>query len=198
MWLLIHAGIKNRAPDATSYLFWQITLGYKSEHKLFLSHFLIFQSYFEKANENKALCVRFEFTHWGRDKMAAIFQRTFSNAFSSTKMHEFQLRFHWSLFMKVQLTIFQHWFREWLGATQVTSHCLNQWWLLYWCIYASLGLNELTMLHRIFHTGNKKTYGFLLLILCSSFMSQIFSSKTSCSCKGFVFNSLRLTDAYMH
>ena len=48
-------------------------------------------------------------THWDRDKMAAIFQTTFSNAFSWMKMHEFQLRFHWNLFLRVQLTIFQHW-----------------------------------------------------------------------------------------
>ena len=51
-------------------------------------------------------------THWGRDKMAAIFQTTFSNAFSWMKMFEFRLRFHWSLFPRVQLTIFQHWFRS--------------------------------------------------------------------------------------
>ena len=50
-------------------------------------------------------------THWGRDKMAAIFQTTFSNAFSWMKMFKFLLRFHWSLFPSVQLTIFQHWFR---------------------------------------------------------------------------------------
>ena len=52
-----------------------------------------------------------QLTHWGRDKMAAIFQTTFSNVFSSTKMYEFRLRFHWSLFPKVQLTIAHHWFR---------------------------------------------------------------------------------------
>ena len=46
-------------------------------------------------------------TQWGRDKMAAIFQTTFSNAFSWMKMFKFQLRFHWSLFQRVQLTIFQ-------------------------------------------------------------------------------------------
>ena len=46
-------------------------------------------------------------THWGRDKMAAIFQTTFSNAFSWMKMFKFRLRFHWSLFPRVQLTIFQ-------------------------------------------------------------------------------------------
>ena len=58
-------------------------------------------------------------------------------------MHEFRLRFHWSLFLRFELTIFQHWFRWWLGAVQATSHYLNQWWLVYWRIYASLSLNEL-------------------------------------------------------
>ena len=79
-------------------------------------------------------------THWGRDKIDAISQTTFSNVFSSMKMFEFRLRFHWSLFLRVELTIFQHWFRWWLGAYQATSHYLNQWWLIYWRIYASLGL----------------------------------------------------------
>ena len=81
---------------------------------------------------------------WGRDKMAAISQTTFSNGFSWMKIYEFQLKFHWSLFLRVQLTIFQHWFRWWLGADEATSHYLNQWWLVYRRIYASLGLNELT------------------------------------------------------
>ena len=82
-------------------------------------------------------------THWGRDKMYAISQTTFWSAFSWMKMYKLPLRFHWSLFLCVQLTIFQHWFRSWLGTDQATSHYLNQWWLIYWCIYASLGLNEL-------------------------------------------------------
>ena len=47
------------------------------------------------------------FTHWGRDNMAAISQTTFS----WMKMYKFQLRFHWSLFSCVQLTIFQRSFR---------------------------------------------------------------------------------------
>ena len=50
-------------------------------------------------------------THWGRDKMAAVFQTTFSNAFSWMKMYEYWLKFHWSLFLRVQLTISHHWFR---------------------------------------------------------------------------------------
>ena len=41
-----------------------------------------------------------ELTHWGRDKMTAISQTTFSSAFSWTKIFEFRLRFHWSLFPK--------------------------------------------------------------------------------------------------
>ena len=52
-----------------------------------------------------------QLTHWGREKIAAIFQTTFSNAFSSVKMYEFPIRFHWGLFPIAKLTIFQHWFR---------------------------------------------------------------------------------------
>ena len=50
-------------------------------------------------------------THWGRDKMAAFSQTTLSNAFSWMKLLEFRLKFHWSLFLRVLLTIFQHWLR---------------------------------------------------------------------------------------
>ena len=89
-------------------------------------------------------------THWGWDKMNAILQTTLSNAFSWITMLEFRLEFHWNLFLGVQFTIFQHWFREWLGADQATSHYLNQWWLNYRRIFASLGLIELTK-PLIFH-----------------------------------------------
>ena len=85
-------------------------------------------------------------THWGRDKMDAISQTTCSSAFSWMKMFDFLLKFHWSLFLRVKLTKFQHWFTKWLGAGQATSHYLNQWWSVYWRIYASLGLNELIVL----------------------------------------------------
>ena len=50
-------------------------------------------------------------THWGRDKLAAASQTTFSNAFSWVKMYEFWLKFHWSLFLGDQSIIFHHWFR---------------------------------------------------------------------------------------
>ena len=54
------------------------------------------------------------------------------------------IRFHWSLFLRVQFTIFQHWFWWWLGADQVTRHYLNQWWWDYRRMYASFSLIELT------------------------------------------------------
>ena len=73
-------------------------------------------------------------THWGSDKMAAKLRTTILNAFSWMKIYELRLRFHRSLFPRIQLTILP-----------VTSHYLNQWWLVSWRIYASLGLNELTI-----------------------------------------------------
>ena len=52
-----------------------------------------------------------QLTHWGRDKIDAISQTTFWSAFPWIKMFEFRLKFHWNLIVRVQLTIFQHWFR---------------------------------------------------------------------------------------
>ena len=52
-----------------------------------------------------------ELTHWDWDKIDAILKTPFSNAFSWLKMYEFHLRFHWSLFQRFELTIYQHWFR---------------------------------------------------------------------------------------
>ena len=37
--------------------------------------------------------------HWGRDKMADIFQTAFWNGFSWMKMYEFRLKSHWNLFL---------------------------------------------------------------------------------------------------
>ena len=87
-------------------------------------------------------------THWGWGKMAVIFQTTFSNPFSRMKMYKFRLRFHWSLFPRVQLIICQHW----LGAVQATlSEPLSETLSVYWHIYMSLGLNELIHLKITMH-----------------------------------------------
>ena len=105
----------------------------------------MFQRKTKPSRDNDSECsMPYLLTLWGRDKMAAIFQTTFSNRFSWMKMYGFRLTFHWSLFLGVQLTIFQYWSRWWLGADQATSHYLNQWWLDYRRMYASLGLNELS------------------------------------------------------
>ena len=123
-----------------------------------LSHYL------HKTNVN-TLRPRQNGCHW---------QTTFSNAFSWMKIYEFRLRFHWNLFLRVQLTIFQHWFRWWLGADQAASHYLNQWWLDYRCIYASPGLNELS-----YHQCRMRViFKEMLKILCSKWMSHICFGKS--------------------
>ena len=38
----------------------------------------------------------------------------------------FRWRFHWSLFLSSELTIFQHCFRKWLVAWSLPNHYLNQ------------------------------------------------------------------------
>ena len=78
-------------------------------------------------------------TQWCWDK---ILQTTFSKAVSWMKMQKFRLKFQWIFFLRTQLTIFWRWFKQWLGAQEATSHYLNQRWSDYWCIYASLSLNE--------------------------------------------------------
>ena len=52
-----------------------------------------------------------DLTHLPLDKMAAISQTLFSDAFSWMKSFVLWSKFHWSLFLRVQLTIIQHWFR---------------------------------------------------------------------------------------
>ena len=56
--------------------------------------------------KHSQICFYMLATHWGWDKMAAIYQYTFLNAFSWLEMYTFRLRFHWSLFIRVQLIIF--------------------------------------------------------------------------------------------
>ena len=71
---------------------------------MWLSHWFI-------APEGRTTSAWFHLTHRGRDKMDAIAQTRVSSAFSWMKMYEFRLRFHWNSFLRVELTIFQHWFR---------------------------------------------------------------------------------------
>ena len=99
-------------------------------------------------------------THWGRDNMAAIFQMTFSNAFSWMKMYELRLRFHWSLFLSVPLTISHIDSDNGLAPTRWQAIIWTNDGIVYWCIYASLCLNELMLqMHlspeiNLFSTGS--------------------------------------------
>ena len=103
-------------------------------------------------------------THWGQDKMDAILQMTFPSAFSCMKMFEFRFEFHWSVCLRVQSTIFQHWCRLWLGADQATIHYLNQWSLYYRRIFASFSLNELTWAARCVLPGTRLHRLFLNIV----------------------------------
>ena len=80
-------------------------------------------------------------TRWGWDKMAVISETTYSNAFSQMKKYEFWLKFHWSLLLRVQLTISEHWFR--ISEDYLAPNRQQDIILVYWHKHASLGLNEL-------------------------------------------------------
>ena len=68
-------------------------------------------AFFDKMYGNWSKCQMDFLTHWGRDEIDAISQTPFSNAFSWMKMNDLRLGFHWSLFLRSELTIFHHWFR---------------------------------------------------------------------------------------
>ena len=71
------------------------------------------------------LCSLHAVTHWDWDKIAATLQTAFSNAFSWKKIYVFWLKFQWNMFLRVQLTISQHWFRY-----RVSSKHVPRWPLL--------------------------------------------------------------------
>ena len=66
-----------------------------------------------------------------------------SNAFSWMKMFRFKSKIYLRLFPRVQSTMFKHLSDNGLAPTRRQAINLNQWWLNYWCIYASLGLSVL-------------------------------------------------------
>ena len=81
-------------------LYWYITVYVSECHKI--GHFSKWQRY--KTTHNIV-------PHSPPDKMAAISQTTFLSAFSWMKFSAFWLKFQWSLFLRVQLTITRYWFR---------------------------------------------------------------------------------------
>ena len=72
---------------------------------------------------------------------AAIFQTTFSNDFLNENIYlSIEISFRFVPRSPVNNTPALVQIMAW------PSHYLNQWWLVYWCIYPSLGLNELTLI----------------------------------------------------
>ena len=73
----------------------------------------------------KAIPLKRIWTRWRRDKMAAILHTTFSIPFSWMRIRTFQLNCQWILFLSVQLTLFNHWFRYWLDASNYRKQWCN-------------------------------------------------------------------------
>ena len=94
-------------------------------------------------------------THCGRNKMAAIFQMTFANTFSWMKMYEFWLKFHWSLFLGVQLT------NDIPVLVQIMA----------WCRPGDKSLSELMMVSLLTHTCVTRPQWIKRLITSDSIMS---------------------------
>ena len=91
-------------------------------------------------------------THWSRDKIDAILQTTFLNETSCMKMFEFRLKFHWSLFLNVQSTIFQHCSDNGLAPNRRQAIIGNNDDSVQRRIFVSLGHNELKVIIRSVRT----------------------------------------------
>ena len=94
-------------------------------------------------------------THRGRDKIATISQKSFTKAFSLMKMYEFCLRFHLSLFLRVQLTVFTDAYMRHLASisqlqrltcfrTLISNYIHSFTWIVisHLCPNCSVGLTE--------------------------------------------------------
>ena len=74
-------------------------------------------------------CQQFNFVWWRTWRDMGLRQNCrnfaadiFKCIFSCLKMYKLRLRFHWSLFLRLKLTLFQHWLRWWLGTDQATAY----------------------------------------------------------------------------
>ena len=78
-------------------------------------------------------------THLTLDKMAAISQAIFSDAFSWMKSSVFWLKFHWRLFLRVKLIITQLWLDNVLAPNRLQAIIWTNADPIYWRIFAALG-----------------------------------------------------------
>ena len=77
-------------------------------------------------------------------KMNTLRPKLNGNQLADDKKVEFQITIHWNMFLRDQLTIWRHRFRQWLDAERAKAIIWTNVAMLYWRIYASLGINELT------------------------------------------------------
>ena len=91
---------------------------------------------------NRSLCK--PLTHLPLDKMAAISQTTFSNAFSWIKIYEFRLKLHWSLLIRVQWKYASIGSDNGLAPTRRQAIIWTNVNPVQWRIYALLGGDMLT------------------------------------------------------
>ena len=76
-------------------------------------------------------------------------------------MLEFQLKFHWNLFLRVRLTISQHWFRYGLAPNRRQTITWINADPVHWRIYAALGGDELN--HRLHCSNQTRNHSFVVL-----------------------------------
>ena len=74
--------------------------------------------------------------------MADILETSCLNGFSWMKIIVFWFKFHWSLLVRAQMIMSQHWLRWWLDTEQKACHCLNQWRLIYIYIFISIYISR--------------------------------------------------------
>ena len=77
---------------------------------------------------------------------------------------EFRLCFRWNLFLRFEITTFQHWFRWWLGTDQAGNHYLKQWCFFFTDAY----MRHLTLTSYTLCTVHKQTFWWIMLSLDSA------------------------------
>ena len=97
--------------------------------------------------KRRPFCCKICLTQWGRDKMAAVSQTTFSSAFLWMKMFKF-LWISLKFVSKGPIDNIPALVQIMAWRWHTTSHYLKQWWLDYRRIFAALRLNELNLLVR--------------------------------------------------
>ena len=94
------------------------------------------------------------------------------------KMFEFRIQFDWSLFLRVQMTILQHWM--FIGIEQATSHYLNQWWpssLIHICITQTQWVETWSVFSNLFNsqqTSHSLPFGSKFGISCAKSRSDLY------------------------